>query len=160
MRAALLVSLSLAACTHAAAPAPSSPAAAPAPSPPKTAVTMTYLGVAGWQISDGQHVILVDPYFSRPDLDQPLVPDEAAIAAHAPAHADLILIGHSHSDHVLDAPSVARRTGAAILGTESTTRLAHAAGIPDEQLIPVKGGEDYPACTRRSATSTSSVGPA
>lgn len=28
-------------------------------------VTLTYLGTAGWEISDGKTVILVDPYISR-----------------------------------------------------------------------------------------------
>lgn len=28
-------------------------------------VTLTYLGTAGWQISDGATVILIDPYLSR-----------------------------------------------------------------------------------------------
>jgi L-ascorbate metabolism protein UlaG (beta-lactamase superfamily) len=110
------------------------------------AVTLTYLGVAGWKLTDGKRTILVDPYFSRPSLDDPaapLLPDKAAIAAHAPARADLILVGHSHFDHVLDVPEIARRTGADILGTESTARLARAAGIPGSRIIPVKGGEDY-----------------
>jgi L-ascorbate metabolism protein UlaG (beta-lactamase superfamily) len=110
-------------------------------------VTLTYLGVAGWQLTDGKHTILLDPYFSRPDLpadDSTLIaPDEAAIAARVPARADLILVGHSHFDHLLDVPSVARLTGAQVLGTESTARVALAAGLPADRVIPVKGGEDY-----------------
>ena len=108
---------------------------------------MTYLGVAGWQLTDGTHTILLDPYFTRPDLSAGesalLVPDELAIARHAPARADLILVGHSHFDHLLDVPAVARRTGAQVLGTESTARVALAAGLPADRVIPVKGGEDY-----------------
>jgi hypothetical protein len=84
-------------CNH----APSAPSAAAAPRPASN-VTFTHLGVAGWRISDGTHVVLVDPYYSRPALDgpadAPLQPDAAAIAARAPAHADLILVGHSHFD--------------------------------------------------------------
>ncbi|HTE05530.1 MAG TPA: MBL fold metallo-hydrolase [Planctomycetota bacterium] len=99
--------------------------------------TLTYLGVAGWSLSDGQHVVLVDPYFSRPALDGglPVAPDEEAIARLAPPAADLILVGHSHVDHVLDAPSVARRTGAQILGSVSTAHDAHACGLPAERII-------------------------
>jgi L-ascorbate metabolism protein UlaG (beta-lactamase superfamily) len=122
-------------------------AAAPATAPARGEITLTYLGVAGWQISDGTHVILVDPYFTRPAADlpdgAPLVPDAAAIAAHAPARADLILVGHSHFDHALDVAEVAKRSGAQVLGTVSTARLARAGGVPDDRIIPVKGGEDF-----------------
>lgn len=104
---------------------------------------LTYLGVAGWQLEAAGKTILTDPYFSRPaDPDQPLVPDVAAIAAHAPAHADLIVVGHSHYDHVLDVAEVARRTGAEVIGSLSTIRVALASGIPENQLTGIAGGED------------------
>ena len=82
-------------CTR--APAPAAPTAAAAAIAPARTLQLTYLGVAGWQLSDGEHVLLVDPYFSRPKLtgDEPLVPDGAAITARAPARADLVMVGHS-----------------------------------------------------------------
>lgn len=126
---------------------PATPAAAdPAPAPataPRTPITLTYLGVAGWQIDAGAVTILADPYFSRPKLDGRIVPDEEAIARRSPARADLIVVGHSHVDHLLDAPSVAMRTGAQILGSLSTARVARASGLPADQIIPIQGGEDY-----------------
>jgi L-ascorbate metabolism protein UlaG (beta-lactamase superfamily) len=127
----------LVACAH---PAP------PSVAKPQLPLTMTYLGVAGWQIEAGGKIILVDPYFSRPPKAGPgdtLLPDEAAIAAHAPARADLVLVGHSHIDHLLDVPAIALRTGAQIVGSRSTARVALAAGVPADQVIPVLGGEDY-----------------
>ncbi|MBL9100747.1 MAG: MBL fold metallo-hydrolase [Myxococcales bacterium] len=134
MRAALLV-LSLLACR------PAADVAAPSTRSP---ITMTYLGVAGWQLDAGEATILVDPYYSRPaDLDGPIAPDPAAIAARAPKRADLVLVGHSHVDHVLDAPAVALRTGAQVLGSASTARLARASGLADDRIVPIKGGEDY-----------------
>ncbi len=106
-------------------------------------LTLTYLGVAGWQLDADGHTVLADPYFSRPaDRDAPLVPDVAAIAAHAPARAELVIVGHSHFDHLLDAPAVALRTGAQLLGSASTIRVGRAAGVPEDRLIAVKGGED------------------
>ena len=116
-----------------------------APAPPASPLTLTYLGVAGWTVSDGHHTVASDPYLSRPSLADgvPIVPDEAAIAARAPAKLDLIVIGHSHVDHVLDAPALARRTGAAVMGTLSTANYARASGLPAAQIIPVQGGEDY-----------------
>ncbi len=133
----VVVLVSLAACSS---PAPAHPRAARAP------IELTYLGVAGWQITDGTSTVLVDPFFSRqpfPADGAAILSDPAAIAAHAPARADLIVVGHSHFDHVLDVPAVAARTGAQIMGSESTTHYAHAAGIALDRLIPIKGGEDY-----------------
>ena len=110
-------------------------------------VTLTYLGVAGWQIASEGHVVLIDPYVSRLSAEAidgaTVVPDDAAIAAHTPAHADAILVSHSHFDHVLDVPSIAKRSGAQIIGSQSTANLARAAGVPTDQIITVKGGEDF-----------------
>jgi L-ascorbate metabolism protein UlaG (beta-lactamase superfamily) len=114
--------------------------------PARHPIQLTYLGVAGWQISDGTTTILVDPYVSRgpfPADDAPLVTDDALVAAHAPAHADLIVVGHSHFDHLLDTPAFARRTGAQVMGSESTTNYARASGVAADHLITIKGGEDY-----------------
>lgn len=112
---------------------------------PRRPVTLTYLGVAGWQITDGSSTVLVDPYFSRPRIDHAAVMsiDEGAVAAHVPPRADVILVGHTHVDHALDVPAVSRLTGAQVVGSVSTTRYARAAGVPEDHLIPVKGGEDY-----------------
>ncbi len=118
------------------------PAAAP-PAASRSPLVVTYLGVAGWQLEADGHTILIDPYLSRPDLDQPIVPDPAAIAAHTPARVDAILIGHSHVDHVLDAPAIARATGAQLVGSATTAAIARASGVPDAQIIPIRGGEDY-----------------
>ena len=118
-------------------------AACAAPQSTRAPVTLTYLGVAGWQIESGSATVLVDPYFSRPDLDKPIVPDGVAIAAHAPRHADAIVVGHSHVDHLLDAPSVALRTGAQLIGSVSTARFARASGVPADHVIAIEGGEDF-----------------
>jgi len=113
------------------------------PTPPRGTIALTYLGVAGWSIEGDGVTILTDPYFSRPDLAAPLTPDLDAIARHAPARADLILIGHSHVDHLLDAPAVARRTGAQLVGSASSANYARAFGLPADHIITIIGGEDY-----------------
>ena len=69
------------------------------------------------------------------------MPNQAAITRYAPAHADAILVTHSHYDHLLDVPDIAKRTGARIIGTASTARVAHAAGISDALVTTVSGGE-------------------
>ncbi|HEX4453809.1 MAG TPA: MBL fold metallo-hydrolase [Kofleriaceae bacterium] len=110
---------------------------------PKPPLTLTYLGVAGWQIESGSATLVTDPYFTRPDLTKPAVSDPAAIAAHAPRHVDAIVVGHSHVDHLLDAPPLALATHAQLIGSETTIRYAKVAGVPDDLLVSIKGGEDY-----------------
>src|SRR5579863_5323290 len=118
---------------------------------------LSYLGTAGWEITDGKTVILVDPYLSRLKVPTPNdavlsgdsrplftwddigVSDEAVIDAHI-RKADFILITHTHGDHVLDLPYIARKTGATVIGTGSTINFARASGVPNSQLLAVKGG--------------------
>jgi L-ascorbate metabolism protein UlaG (beta-lactamase superfamily) len=68
--------------------------------------------------------------------------DAAAIATHVP-RADFVLVTHTHYDHVLDVPQIALKTHAVVLGTESTENVLRAYKVPEEQLITVRGGEDY-----------------
>ncbi|MFZ9899332.1 MAG: FG-GAP-like repeat-containing protein [Gemmatimonadaceae bacterium] len=117
-------------------------------------VRLTYLGNAGWEITDGTHVVLVDPFLTQfarwqpgakpegPDPDGIYAPDTALINRHVP-RADYILITHGHSDHALDAGPIAKRTGAVVVGHETAANLARAYRVPEQQLITVKGGEDY-----------------
>lgn len=121
---------------------------------PEGRVCISYLGNAGWQIEDGHHVVLVDPYISQfresraaspldPDApDEIMVPDQKGIDSHI-HRADYILVTHGHVDHMLDPPYIATKTGANIIGSETVTNIARARNVPEEQLITVKGGEDY-----------------
>jgi len=122
-------------------------------------VQLAYLGTAGWEITDGKTVILVDPYLSRlrmeipgaavaPDDQRPTVPldgiarpDISVIDSHI-KRAGFILLTHTHIDHVLDVPYIARKTGALVIGSESTTNFARDSGVPDAQLMTVLGGDD------------------
>jgi L-ascorbate metabolism protein UlaG (beta-lactamase superfamily) len=132
-------------------------------SPAMTTVRARHLGAAGWELIAGQTTILLDPYLSRlryrsrfgtldtPALpgdtrrifgpDDELVPDTAAIDTHV-TRADFILHSHSHFNHTLDMPHIARKTGAVVVGTESTINLARAGSVPEAQLVAVRGGED------------------
>ena len=118
----------------------------PGPSNPSGdgALSLTYLGVAGWRLDAGADVLLMDPNFSRPhidDLSVALVPNETVIARYAPSHATAILVGHSHYDHLLDVPAIAKRTGGKVIGSESTLNVARASGISEDQLVLAKPGD-------------------
>ena len=129
-------------------------AAAPAaPALKAGEIRLTYLGNAGWEITDGRKVILVDPFLSQfarwtpsgPKAiaqDELYVPDTALIDKHV-QRADYILVTHGHWDHALDAGYIARKTGAVIIGHETVANLARANGAPETSLLTVLGGEDY-----------------
>ena len=131
---------------------------------------LKYLGAAGWEISEQETTVLIDPYLSRIKLvgnsttktvatsalnrdwgddnrqkyfrDDYFSPDTSVINSHI-TKADYIFVHHTHFDHAADVPYIAKMTGAKVIGTESLSNLLRAHGLPNEQIITVKGGEDY-----------------
>lgn len=123
------------------------------------AIQLKYFGTAGWEITDGEITVLVDPYLTRLKLgtgpgvsaedtrktvlrSDVFVSDTLLIDSLI-TKADFILVHHSHFDHLGDVPYIAKKTGAKVIGTETTRNILRGYGIPEEQLYPVKGGEDY-----------------
>jgi L-ascorbate metabolism protein UlaG (beta-lactamase superfamily) len=123
----------------------------------QTSLELTYFGAAGWSISDDNVTVLIDPYISRlqyvdrqhPDDDRhAFARDEVGIwdtdqIDRLIGKADFILVHHGHYDHLGDVPYIAEKTGAKVIGSETTITILRAYGIPDEQLYAVGGGEDY-----------------
>jgi L-ascorbate metabolism protein UlaG (beta-lactamase superfamily) len=120
---------------------------------PAGALTATWLGVTAVLLRDGEHALLVDPFFSRPPgllplaLNRRIAPDEARIRAWLArlgvSKLDAVLVSHSHYDHALDAGLVAKLTGAQLLGSASTAKLGLGAGLPEAQLQVIAPGQDY-----------------
>jgi L-ascorbate metabolism protein UlaG (beta-lactamase superfamily) len=107
-------------------------------------LVLRYLGVTGYEISDGKTTIITDPMVNRPTaleiISGKLNPDPALAKKWVPK-ADYILVNHAHYDHSLDAPNIALRTGAIVIGSQSTVNLALSKGVPKKQTMLVKGGE-------------------
>lgn len=87
---------------------------------------------------------MIDPFLSRPSLRAlvaPLVPDVSLFDRWLPSQIDAVLLGHSHYDHLLDAPAIARSKGARIIGSDSTAAFARASGVPDAliEVVPPSG---------------------
>lgn len=54
-----------------------------------------------------------------------------------------IFVSHSHHDHVMDAPYIAKQTNALIYGSSSAMNVARGGDIPEENLIQFQANETY-----------------
>jgi len=109
-------------------------------------VKVTWLGTAGFAIRCDGHTLLIDPYLTRASLLScalgRLATDQELVRRQLPA-ADAIVLGHTHFDHALDAPTIARSTGARVFGSRSAVRLCRASGVSEAQLCDVEESARY-----------------
>ena len=108
-----------------------------------------WLGVSGYRLSVEGHTLFIDPYLSRvPFSDllrrRPTLPDPAALDrfVHAPGDVVGVLVGHTHFDHAVDAPAIARRFGCKAYGSDSLVRLMGLHGLA-EQTVEVEPYRAY-----------------
>jgi len=94
---------------------------------------VTWHGHATFQVvTPNGTVFLIDPWLTNPKNP---VHAEGGDALGAIGKVDYILLTHGHFDHVGDAVSVARRTGARLIsGFELGQNLAKLQGFPKEQM--------------------------
>ena len=119
------------------------------PASPTSPLTVSFLGVTTLLFDDGESAVMTDGFFTRPSpartLLTPLRSDPARID-HALRTAgvdtlDAVACGHSHYDHALDSAAVAQRTGATLVGGESTAQLGRGARLPPDRIATVAPGE-------------------
>src|SRR3954447_7900696 len=108
-----------------------------------------WLGVAGYRLSYEGVTLFVDPYVSRVPLRamlsrRPALPDPARVERYLSAPGDVagVLVGHTHFDHAVDVPAVARRHGCRAYGSASLVRLMALHGLGG-QAVEVEPGEPY-----------------
>jgi len=99
---------------------------------------VSWLGVSGYRLTYEGVSVFIDPYVSRVPLRSLLLrraamPDESMIDryARAPGTVAGVLVGHTHFDHAVDAPAIARRYGARAYGSPSLTHLMRLHGLGD-----------------------------
>ena len=90
-------------------------------------LTLTWLGAAGFALNYQGTTLLIDPYVTRMSLRAmigrtPIISDAAQVAAWIPS-ADAILVGHTHFDHALDVPAIAKRFACPAYGSASLRHL-------------------------------------
>jgi L-ascorbate metabolism protein UlaG (beta-lactamase superfamily) len=112
-------------------------------------VRVTWLGTAGFAVEHDGHVLLLDPYLTRASLARCLLAPlhaDADLARRLVPRADAIVLSHTHFDHALDAPLIARQTGARVFGSRSAINLCRGHGLPAAQLTcvePAAGSAPY-----------------
>lgn len=112
-------------------------------------LSLTYLGSSGFILRSGDHAILTGPLLSNPSMWRLFGPlksrsnarhIDSVLAAHPVHDAAAILVGHSHYDHLMDVPYVARHHArrAIIYGPPSMGHILHG----DSTLRPVPAHGD------------------
>lgn len=104
---------------------------------------VTFFGTTTLLFDDGKDQVLFDAHFTRPSMlkylfgrvstDREVVDRELKLH-----HADrlrAVFVSHSHHDHVMDAPYIAKRCGAKIYGSSSTLNVARGGDVPEDQLV-------------------------
>lgn len=118
-------------------------------------VKVTFLGTSSLLIDDGETQLLTDGFITRPGLLKTgfgkIGCDTAKVSAFIKAYhiSNLkgIFCAHSHYDHAMDAPYIAKQTGAIMYGSASTLNIGRGAGLRELQMqlyqvnTPVKFGK-------------------
>lgn len=114
------------------------------PDPPDNPdhLTATFIGTSTLLFSDGSNSIMIDGFFTRPDIksllwgsiqsDLPLI--KSSLARLKVDKLESIMVVHSHHDHAMDAPEVAKLTNAVVFGSESTANIARGKGLPEAKI--------------------------
>lgn len=102
---------------------------------------LEWLGVSGYRLSFEGQTLFIDPYLSRAPfrdlfLRRPAMPDAALLErfVKAPGETVGVLVGHTHFDHAVDAPALARRLGCKAYGSGSLVNLMALHGLADRAV--------------------------
>jgi len=115
----------------------------------ESGIRAQFFGTTTLLLGDGETSVMVDGFFTRPSLASvalgKIAPDEARIDAALSRgnvkKVDALLVSHSHYDHAMDSAVVARKTGALLVGSESTANIGRGAELGEERIRIVRNGE-------------------
>jgi L-ascorbate metabolism protein UlaG (beta-lactamase superfamily) len=99
------------------------------------ATKLTWLGHAALALETGGYRLLVDPYLTE---------NPAASVSPEKLEADFILISHGHFDHVGDALTIARRTGATLISNFEIVNWYGKHGLEKTHAQHLGGGHKHP----------------
>ncbi len=97
--------------------------------------TFTWYGHATLGLKTGAYKLLIDPFFSG---------NPAASTSAEAVEADFILVSHGHGDHVGDAISIAKRTGALVISNHEIAGWLSQQGLGKVHGQHLGGGYKHP----------------
>jgi L-ascorbate metabolism protein UlaG (beta-lactamase superfamily) len=111
-------------------------------------IDVRFLGTTSLAFTLGDHTVLIDGFVSRPDAEtillRPLSADETLIRRHLGRagiqRIDAVFVAHTHFDHALDAPTIARLYEARLFGDAGLAVIAQADGFTGETVVLSHGG--------------------
>ena len=98
-------------------------------------------GATTFRLRTNGLTIFLDTWLERPDILPSFLTIEEA------GHVDYIFISHAHFDHLPGCDRLAKRTGAIVVANGEAINVLRNAGVAEEQLLPVAGGERIPLFT-------------
>lgn len=109
---------------------------------PPGSVTVRFTGTSTLLFDDGETAWMVDGWFSRfgplallrGKIEPDLAAIEAGLAKNEIDRLEAVIPVHSHFDHAMDAPEVAKRTGAVLVGSQSTANIGRGWGLDEAEL--------------------------
>lgn len=106
---------------------------------------LRWTGTAGFRLDLEGTSVAFDPFVSRPGAWRVLLgrprPVLEAVAERF-ADLDAVFVGHTHYDHAMDLPAVARVAPRALLhGSLTTVELARRLGVARDRLVAVRDGQ-------------------
>ncbi|KIW19449.1 hypothetical protein PV08_00021 [Exophiala spinifera] len=104
--------------------------------------TLEWFGATTFRLRACGLTLFLDTWLERPsNIDSYLRIDDVD-------HADYIFISHAHFDHLPGCDRLAKKTGAIVIANGEAINMLREAGVAEEQLIPVAGGERIPLFAR------------
>jgi L-ascorbate metabolism protein UlaG (beta-lactamase superfamily) len=116
---------------------------------PDAPLWVTWMGVATLLLDDGTSALMTDGFFSRPSLARvaagKLSPSAARVdgclARAKVSRLAAVIPVHTHFDHAMDSALVADRTGAQLVGGQSTANVGRGYGLSEDRLAVAASGE-------------------
>jgi L-ascorbate metabolism protein UlaG (beta-lactamase superfamily) len=118
--------------------------------PSNGAVRVTYFGTSTLLFDDGETQVLIDGFFTRPNLVRAgigLLETNTRAVDEVIKWAGMdrlkaVFVAHSHYDHALDCGYVCKTTKAQLHGSKSTLNVGRGADLPEDQLRPFEPGKE------------------
>ncbi|KAK5702312.1 hypothetical protein LTR17_022426 [Elasticomyces elasticus] len=105
--------------------------------------TLEWFGATTFRLQARGLTIFLDTWLERPSVLPSYLTIEDA------GHVDYIFISHAHFDHLPGCDRLAKRTGAVVVANGEAINVLREAGVPEDQLLPVAGGERIPLFARK-----------